>query len=366
MAENLATSKPMRKYFYELDFIKAVAIFFVLAFHFWGQLSGWHMKVVNSDWFINYWQNLSNASWQDLFLGILKFKEAYFYLGVNLFVIASGFGLYFSYLKEGKIFHFIQFLQKRVWRLIPSVILATIMVFFIKGFLLNTWAIQNWYLNLFPFLGGLNLFSDNWFFPPIDGEMWFLGLMIQLYFLFPILSKLLDKLGEKKFLFILFLVSIIFRTLYYVFWKDSISSLSYGLSIGRLFEFGFGMVLAQKATEGKNISYWWLLGLTLFWGYFWSFSFPFSDALIGVGLFALLWHIAHIFERFASAEVFKSVAAQSYLMFLVHHPIIWILNKYGLYDFWNFTGIIIFLGLFLLSYFVAVGGNWLLQKLKLA
>jgi peptidoglycan/LPS O-acetylase OafA/YrhL len=353
-----------RKYFPELDFIKAVAILLVVAFHFWGQISDWHMRVVGSDWFFAYWKNLSVSGFGDMALGLLKFKEGYFYLGVNLFVIASGFGLYFSYLKEGQVFNLKNFFSKRIWRLIPGAVLGLVIVFLVKGVFLDYWAIENWYLNLLPFLGGLNLFSDNWFFPPINGEMWFLGLVIQLYLFFPLLCKAYSKLGEKKFLILLFGISVIFRTAYYIFWKDTVSSLSYGLSLGRLFEFGFGMVLAKKSFEGKKLSLWWISGLLMFLGYFFAPSFPFTDSLLGIGFFTLLWAVAQKFSSFASLKIFKQIALQSYLMFLIHHPFIWILNKYGVNDFWNLFGILIFVGVFALSYLVAAAGNWLLQKAK--
>ncbi len=179
----------------------------VVAFHFWGQLSGWHLTVVPSDWFFEYWKSFS-------WLKLGKFVEAYFYLGVNLFVITSGFGLFLSrgerlvppwyppsellFSKKGvrssglqefgahetqtpegtprrtpffenasfnlnTKFDFKDFFKKRILRLLPPAVLGMVFLFLVKGFLLHHWPTEHLIWNLFPFLAGLNLFSDQWF-----------------------------------------------------------------------------------------------------------------------------------------------------------------------------------------------------------
>ena len=323
--------------------MKAAAILLVIAFHYFGQLAGWHMKVVPTDWFMAYWQHLDAV-------GVVRFIEAYFYLGVNMFVIASGFGLYLSHLNSGRTMSLKEFFYKRIVRLLPAAILSIAVVFILKGLFLEGWIINNWYINLFPFFGGLNLFSDSWFFPPINGELWFLGLIIQLYLFFPLLTRMLKNLGRRNFLVLLFVVSVIFRAVYYWLWKDTVSSLSYGLSIGRLFEFGFGMVLADMFVKKEKLSPWWLAGLGLFFGYFFQWTFPFTDSLLGVGAFSLVWLLA---GKIGYSKLIAKISAESYLMFLLHHPFIWILNKAGLTDFWNWYGVLIFPLLFAFSYFVA-------------
>ena len=224
----LASTNTSKFYSPQVDILKALAIIFVVACHFFPGALGWHLKVMPPGWFENYWQHPG--------ANIAQFMESYLYLGVNFFVITSGFGLYLSHLKSGKPLNLKEFFQKRILRLMPAAVLSIVILFLVKGFFLNQWITQNLILNLFPFFGGLNLLSDNWFFPPINGEMWFLGLIIQLYLFFPLLVWLYQKIGEKKFLILLLAISVAFRALYYMIWKDTISSLSYGLSLGRLFE----------------------------------------------------------------------------------------------------------------------------------
>lgn len=392
---NIPSIQKLQKKSCQLDCIKAIAIIMIVAFHFWGQLSGWHMRVVKSDWLATYFQNFN-------FEKLLHFMEAYLYLGVNLFIIASGFGLYLSYIREGKVFQWNRFLKKRLIRLIPAAIISIIFVFFFKGFFLNNWTTGHPYLNIFPFFAGLNLLSDQWFFPPINGETWFLGLIIQLYLLFGPMTWLYEKVrkpqvqtlisskkfGTAKFLGLLFMISTGFRVWYYISLQYSVSSLSYGFFLGRIFEFGFGMICAENFYLGKNISRWWLLGLLVFWGYFFPLTFPFTDSLLGIGLFTLLWLIAsnlqttknnfiktaqsfdtlndktscskNITYKKPSQSLAEKLSAQSYMIFLIHHPLIWLLNKWGLINFWNFKGILLFLVLFLASYKIAYFLNHIL------
>lgn len=326
-----------------LDFIKTMAIILIVAFHFFGELSGWHRQIVDSAWFLQYWQN------PDL-LKIIKFIESYFYLGVNLFVIASGFGLYFSYLHSDKNLNLKGYFQKRILRLIPPALLAIVVVFFIKGLFLGGFPIENWHINFFPFFGGLNLFSDIWFYPPINGETWFLGLIIQLYLFFPLLVKLLKKVGENKFLWILFGISVFFRIIYFLYFKNTVATMSYGLFAGRIFEFGFGMIVAKNFFEKKPLPLAWFGGILLFFGYFYAFTFPFSDSIIGIAVFTLFWHLA---SKIKLRNLSKNIAAQSYMIFLIHHPLVWIAQKYFPHDAWSLKGFFTFVILFIGTYFIA-------------
>jgi len=339
----------------ELDFLKVIAIIMVVAFHYFGQLSGWHMQVVQSQWFFDY---LKDFTW----LKLLHFVEAYFYLGVNLFVITSGFGLYLSFLNSGKPLDLKEFFRKRVFRLMPPAVLTLIVIFFVKGFLLHDWPVNDWYVNIFPFLGGLNLFADVWFYPPINGETWFLGLIVQLYLFFPLLVYLLHKMGSEKFLIMLFLVSVVFRIIYYFTLSSTVSSLSYGLSIGRLFEFGFGMMAAQLYAGRKKLSMLWVLGLLLFAGYFFPWSFPFTDSLLGIGLFVALFRlVSGLGQLKLTSLVATKISGQSYLIFLLQHPFIWVLNGMGLTDTWTIAGVLVFVPFIAFVYFLAKACQWLIS-----
>jgi peptidoglycan/LPS O-acetylase OafA/YrhL len=339
-----------------LSFIKASAIILVLAFHFFGELSGWHIHVVSADWFFAYWKNFTLAS-------ILHFAEAYFYLGVNLFVIASGCGLSWSYLHNGKSLRWKTFLQKRFRKLLAPALASVVLLFFFKGLLLGGWPTQTWWLNFFPLGAGLNLFSDQWFYPPINGEMWFLGLILQLYLLFPYLTRGLEKWGTLKFLAVLLGITVIFRTLYFFWLQKYAVSLSYGFFLGRLFEFGFGMAAAQNLFANKKLALGWSAGLVLLGGYFSSWTFPFTDALLGVGLFTLLWKIGEKMLSQFSKKFCSALAEQSYLMFLLHHPLIWLLERWLHFEPWSFTGLVLFL-IFTAAVFAwAKLTAWILKRL---
>jgi len=338
----------------QLDIIKAAAIFFVVAFHYFPGELNWHLQVMPAGWFQQYWNDLSAFTP----IHILQFLVSYLYVGVNLFVIASGFGLYLSHLKSSKPFDWKEFFVKRIWRLMPAAIFSVIALFFVRGIFLGQWIISNFYVNFLPFLGGLNLFSNDWFFPPINGVTWFFGLLIQLYLFFPLLIWLYEKIGEKKFLILLLGISVLFRSLYYIFWKDAVSDLSYGLSIGRLFEFGFGMVLAKKFFEKKPLSPLWMLGIICGLGYFWWWSFPFADSLFGVGIFTLVWFLA---KKLPVWSGWGKIALQSYLIFLLHQPFIWILQHWGFHQERSLLGFIVLVVFFGFSYWLAKISQWILD-----
>jgi peptidoglycan/LPS O-acetylase OafA/YrhL len=349
-----------KAYSFQLDIIKALAIIFVVAFHFFPGQLGWHLHIMPAGWFENYWQQSLQGGFFGFMAGLGQFLFSYLYVGVNFFVIASGFGLYLSQLRSGKPLKLKEFFVKRVWRLMPPVLFAIVFLFLIQGIFLGNWITHDISWNFFPFLGGLNLFSDKWFFPPIDGDTWFLGLIIQLYLLFPILVRLYEKIGKAKFLLLLLAISVIFRALYYHFLTQDITSLSYSFCLGRVFEFGFGMVLAKDFADGKKLSPWWIVAALCGLGYFWSWTFPFADGLFGVGAFALFWVLV---SGLPSWKVWSRIAQQSYFIFLLHHPFIWILQKWGVPEEWSFFGILAFVLLIVFCYYLAKGSQMILDRI---
>lgn len=333
-----------------LSWLKVIGIILIVAFHYFGQLSGWHMHLETFTYLQSYF---ATFSWDKL----INFIKSYFFLGVNIFVIASGCGLTLSRLRHHE-HRWHHFLYKRLNKIIPGAILAIIFLFLFRGLLLWGWPTANWWRNFFPFLIGLNLFSDQWFFPPINGETWFLGLIIQLYLLFPLLYYALQRWGVTRFLWGTFLVSVIFRIFYVLLWADTVSTLSYGFSLGRVFEFGWGMVLAQKIFNKEPWSLWpWVTGLLLFGGYFFPWAVPFTDSLLGVGVTSLF--ILLTFQTKHSALVDR-LADLSYLVFLLHHPFIWYLYETGplrTISTNSPAGILLFLPFVVVMFVVAWGGE---------
>jgi peptidoglycan/LPS O-acetylase OafA/YrhL len=336
----------------EVDVIKTVAITMVMSFHFFGQLAGWHIQGVSGEWLFSYFARYDPDR-------VIRFIESHFYLGVNLFVIASGFGLYYSQLMQGKAFEWRSFLTRRLVALFPAAAYSLLFCFLFKGIFLDKFPTSHLVRNLYPFLGGFNLVSDQWFYPPINGEMWFLGLIFQLYLVFPLLIKTLEWAGERRFLLILFGISAGFRALYYVDIQYVVATMGYGFFAGRLFEFGFGMVLAKRRLAGKSVSIWWSAGILAFWGYFFWFSYPFADALMGVGLFALLWHVAGLLKFMR--VIFGFLSRQSYMLFLIHHPILWYVNRRGLVGSFDWDGVVSFSAFFVIALVASVLSNFLLD-----
>ena len=299
--------------------VKAFAILSIIWLHYFGMPMQWHTQWIPSSQFVSYWIPFSLTK-------LVRFAMGFGYLGVNLFVISSGFGLQSSLQQKVVRPSYLQFLRGRYSRLLPLAFFATAVVWLIKVILLSESPNSGLLINMLPFLAGCNLFSDATFYPPINGELWFLGMIIQLYLLFPFLTRLLDDIGPRRFLIFLFMISAIFR-LVCVFWlRHLVVHAAYGWSLGRLFEFGFGMCAARSLRDGRSLPRWWSLGLLLFWGYFWWWSYPFADVLLGVGLFTSIWNGGG--DKFAP-ELFRYLSTRSYALFLVHHPVIWVFQKLG-------------------------------------
>jgi len=148
------------KHFEIVDYLKGYAIFTIVMFHLLlGQVSG-------------------------IFGTAINFGGA----GVHVFVLCSGFGLYLSHMR--KILNYGAFMKRRLLRVhLPFVlvVLLTVLVPWNK-------------FNLGVFLS--NIFFYKMFFEDWNcaygGQMWFVSMIVQMYLLFPILAKVLDRCHSRR------------------------------------------------------------------------------------------------------------------------------------------------------------------------
>jgi peptidoglycan/LPS O-acetylase OafA/YrhL len=92
-----------------IDSIKGFAILGIVAFHFHGVYFNW---ILASD----YMKSMYSSFSFDLFF---RFIFSLGYLGVGLFLTASGFGLTYSLLKKGKIVSWKDWFKKRALAILP-------------------------------------------------------------------------------------------------------------------------------------------------------------------------------------------------------------------------------------------------------
>jgi peptidoglycan/LPS O-acetylase OafA/YrhL len=247
--------------------------------------------------------------------------------GVQLFLIASGFALTWGLLDRGAgpAIRPGEFFLKRALRLYPAwwAMHVVVLVLWIlgdeplgKSFLLSAAGIR------FT-RGTFYLFSPSW---------WFVGLLIQLYFLYPFLWKLLRRWGGQRLLWGSLVLCVAARALGLAFLKDQMDPWLRGtVFVTRLPEFVLGMLLASSMHGSPDATDRWLraprqilLSLALYLagtalGLTWA-GMTVSPFLLGAGALGLLYPLL-AGGRDSGGAVLRWIGAHSYSLYLVHHPL---------------------------------------------
>ncbi|GAA6620306.1 acyltransferase family protein [Scytonema sp. NUACC26] len=327
--------------------------------------------------------------------------------GVHFFLIASGFGLGASWwrqthLSSKKYFTTVSFWQRRLLRLLPLYWLAiglALILFLINHDLIpygkdifTQGGVEVFTAILATLTTFRNLIWKYYFF--LNGAWWYVGLAIQLYFIFPFLIGCIQRWSYSILLLGSLIVSLLYRGLVVALPLNDLATnllLRGSLFPSRLFEFVFGLVLAIVLLEkntlknsdafnsfvrlsknlvlkpswlGFNI-FLWVLGFVCDWvssSEQWMILRVPSDALIGVGEFGLIFHLL-CSVKWANKWL-SLLGNYSYGIFLTHMNIyvgLWFVMQSFIHSYWVrfalVTLITCALGMFLeLSY------NWVVKK----
>ncbi|NUQ83855.1 MAG: acyltransferase [Anaerolineales bacterium] len=331
-----------------LEAIKAIAILWVFVNHvaepifgvplIGNPLSGW---LPLSDRISQLYPLDGFGAW-NIPLNILRYVGWFGDQGVQLFLIASGFGLTWGLLNRQaeKPIKIVPFYLNRARRIYP--IWWGVHVLFI-----GTWFVTGWGLSLFEpatwlsFLGIRLTPELLYYFSP---AWWYFWLIVQLYLIYPFLWNGLRKWGPLKLLLWSSVIAFALRGVGLFVFDSYLDAWSRGaIFITRLPEFVFGISLASwmfshPEETHKRLSSWragitsiavYLIGIYL------ALTLPgmiFAPFLFGVSIFVLLYAILNkllpLFPRWLRAST-EWTGKHSYSLYLIHHPVILALISYG-------------------------------------
>lgn len=362
-----------------LDLIKIVAMFWIVAYHFYAAIVDfaygvWQMRPI-----------FPNPA--DFMTGWPLAGTVYGYAGITSFFIISGIGLTYSQAKKERGWK--EFFVTRVLRIYPlywAVLLLT---------LLTLWHYEpGRYFDpvsiLLHFLGVHTLFGS--YMQDLNGPLWFIGAVIQLYLFFPLLYWVLKKSNGGVLLALAVLLKgIELMTL------NQIPGIG-TVAVTYLPEFALGMYLGWLWARNPSFRIHWRIGLgmsvaTLFLLFSLSSNRYYVehglgiinfDALLGIGSFFTLDFLFFLFFGLFQKlkltmdeglkELITAGAKGTFVVFMVH---ILFLNYYFLKQFlwikpalaqsFNLSMVVIFsvfLGMLVLGYWVQQGYDRALARME--
>jgi peptidoglycan/LPS O-acetylase OafA/YrhL len=159
--------------------------------------------------------------------------------GVHTFIFVSGFGLYLSHLR--KPLSFPQFLKKRFTKVyVPYIVIvsASALISFLVPIYVNS---------PYAFFGHVFLYKmfDDDIMSSYGFQLWFISTIIQLYFIFPLLVRIKERLKDWPFILIGLAISITWG-IFVVSTGRAGMRIFNGAFFLYLWEFMLGMLLAEK------------------------------------------------------------------------------------------------------------------------
>jgi len=195
-----------------IDSIRGLAIFLVFAFHTLIIIfPGLEIKNFDENGFLEF--------------SSLKVMLLYFNplgqgaLGVDLFLVISGFLIHLIHLRSGTELNLHIFFSKRFWRIYPPYLL-TLLFFFVLNFDLSAQGIKNIVSHVLL----VHNLTDNTFYT-INPSFWSIALECQLYLIYPLYLLILKRTGAVNALLIVTGINIVFSSIGHF---TGINSLAYG------------------------------------------------------------------------------------------------------------------------------------------
>jgi peptidoglycan/LPS O-acetylase OafA/YrhL len=258
------------------------------------------------------------------------------YQGVHLFLVLSGFGLTWSLARRSPDSNvdLRKFYRKRLWRILP-LYWAAHLFFLIFHALTGQPEISVLDCRFYLSLAGCRFLPETFYY--ISPAWWYVGLILQLYLVFPLLWAWLRRQGLFHFWLGTAAITLISRFVLLIIVAQHREMWSMGaVFVTRLFEFTFGMGLAYwLARQPDGLERLWrkrwplgvaclvyLLALAL------SFTLVGSivaHSLIAVSLFGITYFLSqYVILPFAYfGRIIGWLGSQSYGLFILHQPLLW-------------------------------------------
>jgi len=298
------------KRFPEIDFIKGIAVIWIVMFHIFRDFSEIFVGKNGGD----------GLSFSHLILSGA--------LGVDLFVICSGFLLANSYEKDNhKPELFDKFFIKRIKRLVPLYYTAILWVLLLDYLI----GMENFQLNIFSILLhmiGLHTFTKYMF--ELQSAWWFMGMIIQLYILSPFIYNIINYYN-KFYIFLLFaLLTVAARFIEFANINTNYSLFAF------LPTFAAGMLwyeysVSEKRIALKKIEIAYCATSMIFFLIVmhhdisvFSFLFGLARPIVSTGIFLLLIGCYKGVNKICNpiAIVISLFGINSYAIYLFHRPLI--------------------------------------------
>ena len=341
-----------KTYLHRVDAIRGIAILLVLTYHTLLFLyPGYEAKKYSDNGVLVI---------SDIKTAMLNFNPiGQGWIGVELFLVISGFLIHFIYLQTPNEFKWNAFFGKRFWRIYPPYLLA-LSFFFINSINLNKSGLIDFFSHVFL----IHNLSDKTFFS-INPSFWSIALEAQLYCIYPIYIIFIKYLGSTKTTIILLLTTIAFCFFALV---CNIHSLSfYSFVINFWFIWAAGAFLADRYHHNKKLFNNPLIWFSVFYIFFFLFKlFYLSNSFVLIpatlSCLALMEVILYtdIIDKFRISKIaykfLSHIGLISYSIYLIHQPYLSdLLNFFnpntGLPHLNNFISVAFtYLTLFLVSY----------------
>ncbi len=262
-----------------------------------------------------------------------------FSLGVDLFIVLSGFCLYWPVANASKPFDATQYFQRRFWRIAPAYYMSILLMLLLPNALVVMMKLLHkpatW--QDVPGLGQVlthltfthALHPDTW--GGIQGAYWSLGLEAQLYVAFPLVLIAVRRFGVPIAALFMWLVTITWSYIWPIIFPNSeyVAALSI---FGRWGHFAAGMLVAHSCRGAKRQNHWALgvLGLSIV--VLGQLDIVKSISLLPATDFCSLTGFGLILMSAVQPEGVRTVFASkplvylgtiSYSIFLLHQNIMW-------------------------------------------